>query len=121
MAKESPSLPSYPMNGELFGYGIIIINTFNHIPHQTRQGTDRELESFKQLFLSIGLEVFIFEDLSKNEILTELQMISKDDKLKEHSLIAIAIRLYSRLSLARTPVGRRNLFPFSGIRTIRCH
>ena len=93
MATEFPSeIPSYPMNGESNGYGVIIINTFNHISSHRRQGTDNEKQSFQKLFLSIGLEPLIFEDLKKNEILSKLQEISQNDKLKEHTMIAIAIR-----------------------------
>ena len=98
MAVSLPTLPTYLMEGEPRGYGVIIINAFRNIPSHIRQGTIEERENFKKLFLSIGLRLRIFEELTKREILRELRMISRDDKLEDHSMIAIAIRYTNYVS-----------------------
>ena len=74
------------------GYGIIIVNSFNGIEIQKRDGTDNEKEKFKQLFELIGLDIIPFEELTKHEILSKLGEIAGDDKLRDHSMIAVAIR-----------------------------
>ena len=86
------ALPSYPMEGTPRGYGVIIINNFNDIPTLVRKGADKERENFQKLFELIGLECRIFENLKKEEIIFQLKMISKEDDLEKHSMIAIAIR-----------------------------
>ena len=126
MAVSLPALSSYPMEGEPRGYGVIIINVFRNIPSHILQGTNEERENFEKLFLSIGLIPRIFEELTKGEILDQLQMISRDDKLQDHSMIAIAIRytnyvsfhlyiriyiyIYSRHRLIGTTPQEQNLF-----------
>ena len=92
MAVALPPLPSYQIEGTSVGYGVIIINSFDEIPEMKREGVDLERESFENLFTSIGLKPILFNNLKKNDILTELKMISKDDDLENHSMIAIAIR-----------------------------
>ena len=77
------------------GYGVIIINTFYGIYGQQREGTENELKMFKQLFESVGLETIIFQELEKHQIMTELETITGDEKLKQHSMIALAIRYIS--------------------------
>ena len=87
-----PPLPSYPMEGTSLGYGVIIINSFDEFPDIKRNGVDVELESFKKLFISIGLELKVYCNLTKKEISSALRKIARDEKLEKHSMFAIAIR-----------------------------
>ena len=86
------ALPSYPMSGTCLGFGVIIINSFDEFPENKRTNTDVERESFHKLFTAIGLQTILLDNLKKNVLLAELRKISKDDKLKEHSMFALAIR-----------------------------
>ena len=90
------AFPNYPIGGDQCGYGVIIINSFNKIPSLKREGTLTELNMFKQLFVSIGLEPIVFEELTKSEINYRLVEISRDDNLDKHSMIAVAIRYMLR-------------------------
>lgn len=73
------------------GYGLIIINIFNNVATYTRNGAVNERENLEKLFKSMGLEVIVAVEKTRNEMFTFLQGYAQQSILKEHSMIAIAI------------------------------
>ena len=74
------------------GYGLIIVNLFEQFKVAKREGAQQEIDNLKNLFESLGLKPVVYTELTKQKIQELLQLTSQSPELKEHSMIAVAIR-----------------------------